>query len=154
MVIETTVGRGTAISLFVPALEGDTNEGSGSLASGNEKALGVDDQADVLDITIELFQNMGYDVLSANTGENALEILKKTPDIDVLFSDVVMPGMNGIDLAREARILLPNINIKVILASGYNFPASRAENSPMENFRFVRKPYRISEIAKMLRMAD
>lgn len=152
MVIETALGRGTAISLFVPALEGGTNEGSGDLASGNEKALVVDDQADVLDITIELFRNMGYDVLSANTGEKALEILKKTPDIDVLFSDVVMPGMGGIDLAREARSLLPNI--KVILASGYTFPVSSAENPPMENFRFIRKPYRISEIAKMLRMAD
>ena len=95
---------------------------------------------------------MGYEVLSANTGENALEILKKTPDIDVLFSDVVMPGMSGSDLAREARSLFPNI--KVILTSGYTFPVSRAENPPVENFRFIRKPYRISEIAKMLRMAD
>ena len=59
MVIETAVGRGTAISLFMPALERSTNEGSRGLASGNEKALLVDDQADVLDITIELFPEHG-----------------------------------------------------------------------------------------------
>jgi len=106
----------------------------------------VDDQADVLDIIIELFRNMGYEVLSANTGENALEILKKTPDIDVLFSDVVMPGMRGTDLAREARSLFPNI--KVILASGYTFPASRAENPTVKDFKFIRKPYRISVFQK------
>jgi PAS domain S-box-containing protein len=149
MTIETEVGKGTAISLFLPAQEGDANEELAvEPAAGNEKALVVDDQPDVLNVAIELFLSMGYDVLSANNGEDALDILKRTPDVDVLFSDIVMPGMNGIDLGRNARSLIPNI--KVVLASGY---AASERNSRTEEFKFIQKPYRMSEIVKMLRMA-
>lgn len=141
LIIETEVGKGTAISLFLPAQQRDANE----------KALVVDDQPDVLNVTIELFRSMGYDVLSADNGEDALEILKRTSDVDVLFSDIIMPGMSGIDLARNARSLIPNI--KVVLASGYAASAATKGNSSTEDFKFIQKPYRMSEIAKKLRMA-
>jgi CheY-like chemotaxis protein len=104
-----------------------------------------------LNVAIELFRSMGYDVLSANNGEDALEILQRTPDIDVLFSDVVMPGMSGIDLGRNARSLIPGI--KVVLASGYAASVPTKGNSGTEDFKFIQKPYRMSEIVKMLRMA-
>jgi YesN/AraC family two-component response regulator len=73
-------------------------------------------------------------------------------DIDILFSDVVMPGLSGVDLAREARRRTPNI--KIILASGYHAGSLTRENSGAEDYRFIKKPYRMSEIAKILRMAD
>jgi PAS domain S-box-containing protein len=152
LVVETAIGKGTAIHLYLPEIDaGDESKlASTELNNGNDKALVVDDQPDVLEVAVELFRNMGYDVLPANNGLEALEILKRTPDIDVLFSDVVMPGMNGHLLGQEARKLRPEI--KVVLASGYPMPA--LQDSDLGNFSFIQKPYRMSEIMKTLRRRD
>ena len=150
LAIETAVGSGTAVSLFMPAQERGEDELAAESATDNERVLVVDDQADVLDMTIELFRNMGYEVLSANNGKDALAILETMPHVDILFSDVVMPGISGIDLAREARSLIPKI--KVILASGYHAGSLTINNSGAEDYKFVKKPYRMAEIAKILRM--
>lgn len=77
----------------------------------------MDDQSDVLDIAIELFRNMGSWRVVSQQRQERLEILKKTPDTDVLLSDIVVPGLSGTELVRKARSLIPGI--KVILASGY-----------------------------------
>jgi PAS domain S-box-containing protein len=154
LVLETEVGKGTCISLYLPALAAADGEETTSTETnaGNDKALVVDDQPDVLNMAVDLFRNMGYDVLSANNGKDAIEILKRTPDIDVLFSDILMPGMDGITLGREARKLFPDI--KIVLASGFPAPALAAENSGLHDFHFMNKPYRMAEIVKMLRKAD
>ena len=116
---------------------------------GTVKVLVVDDQPDVLATTAELFKIMGYEVVCASNGQEALGILKSTPDIQVLFSDVVMPGMNGVRLAREARRLLPGIH--VILASGFQASAMDPQGADLREFHFLAKPFRIADIARMLR---
>jgi CheY-like chemotaxis protein len=63
----------------------------------------------------------------------------------------MMPGMNGLELAKQARKLRPDI--KILLASGYPLPALKAQDRSIEEFVFMRKPYRLSELAKKLRMA-
>lgn len=151
LALESEVGKGTSVSLYLPALAADDETASTETNAGNDKALVVDDQPDVLDVAAELFRHMGYDVLSANNGADALEILKRTPDIDILFSDVLMPGMTGITLGQEARKLIPGI--KVILTSGFPAPALKAENASFRDFDFINKPYRVAEILKMLRKA-
>jgi PAS domain S-box-containing protein len=151
LLVDSEPGKGTCIALFLPALpmgEGD-DLASPELNAGNEKVLVVDDQADVLESAIELFKVMGYDVLAANNGHEALDILKRVPDIEVLFSDIVMPGMDGVTLGQEARKLLPGIN--VILVSGYSAThLSRPGLDPTE-FHFLKKPFRMAEVARMLR---
>jgi DNA-binding NtrC family response regulator len=116
---------------------------------GAVRVLVVDDQPDVLATTIELFKIMGYEVLHASNGLDAVAILKSVPDIQVLFSDVVMPGMNGIELGREARKVNPGIN--VILASGFQAPGLTASGTDLRDFHFLVKPFRISDVARMLR---
>jgi PAS domain S-box-containing protein len=148
--ITSAVGKGTAISLYLPALP-EAPEDDQPQQEASDKALVVDDQPDVLDMAAELFRTLGYEVLAANNGEDALEVLKRTPDIEVLFTDVVMPGMNGIDLGKKARALAPNI--KVILASGYATPALKLENAGVHAFQFITKPYSLSQVAKKLRVA-
>jgi CheY-like chemotaxis protein len=111
------------------------------------RVLVVDDQPDVLATTIELFKLMGYEVLSASNGADAVEILQNSPDIQVLFSDVVMPGMSGIKLAHEARRLIPGIN--VILASG--FQGEAMADADMSDFHFLVKPFRMVDVARLLR---
>jgi len=153
LVLESESGKGTSISLYLPAL---AMEESGNLASpevnaGNEKVLVVDDQPDVLESAIELFKVMGYDVLAANNGADALEILKRVPDIEVLFSDIVMPGMDGVSLGQEARKLVPGIN--VILVSGYSASHDGKPDGDRSGFHFIKKPFRMAEVARMLRQA-
>jgi PAS domain S-box-containing protein len=151
LVIDSRLGQGTRISLYLPALEVDSLEESADNRQGTEKALVVDDQPDVLSIAVEVFRSLGYEVLSANNGKDALETLKRIPDIDVLFSDVVMPEMNGIELAKYARALNPAM--KILLASGYPSPALRTKDDDLSQFGFIAKPYRLTEIMKKLRSA-
>jgi CheY-like chemotaxis protein len=112
------------------------------------KALIVDDNLQLLEVAAELFRLLGYEVLTAENGAQADEILRRTPDIDVLFSDIVMPGMNGMELGYEARKLIPNINI--ILVSGYASPALTVGRGDLQDFKFLRKPYGLSEIIRLL----
>jgi DNA-binding NtrC family response regulator len=75
--------------------------------------------------------------------------MRRTPDIQVLFSDVVMPGMSGMELAREARRLAPGM--KVILASGYAAAALKADHEGIGDFQLIPKPYSIAQVVRHLR---
>ena len=142
-------GQGSDIMLLFPALAAGTGAASPAHSEAPEKVLVVDDQADVLDITAQLFTSLGYDVLSANNGSEALDILQRTPGLNVLFSDVVMPGMTGVELAREARALRPDM--KIILASGYLASILSEQKDEIGQFDFVAKPFRLSDIIRKLR---
>jgi PAS domain S-box-containing protein len=149
LTIESTPGSGTRISMYLPVVVKTSDDPA--LANRTfEKVLVVDDQQDVLDMAASLFETLGYTVYSANNAKDALEILKRTPNIEVLFSDVVMPGMNGVELGTKAKLLNPAI--KVVLASGYAVPVLSATNANLEEFQFVAKPYRIAEVLKTLSM--
>jgi len=144
------VGEGTTISLYLPATAGQAEDGDNCEESA-DKVLVVDDEQDVMDLAAALFRTIGYEVYTANNAEAALEILHRNSDIFVLFSDIMMPGMNGIELAKQARSFRPDL--KVVLASGYPLPALKAQDKSIEEFGFISKPYRLSELAKKLRMA-
>jgi CheY-like chemotaxis protein len=151
MQIDSAVGRGTTINIYLPALpEAVASVTEKKPTIDKEKALVVDDQPDVLSMAVELFRYMGYEVFSANNGEDALDILKRTPDIDVLFTDVVMPGMSGIELSERSREIAPQI--KILLTSGYPNPALQGREWTPE-YPFLSKPYRLPEIMKALRTA-
>ena len=144
--IVSAVGKGAAVSLYFPAVEG-VNERAPA-APMRERALVVDDQSDVLEMAVALFENLGYEVFSATNGDEALAVMAQTPNIDVLFSDVVMPGMSGIELAAAARAHLPGM--KIILASGYATEALAAR-AVAADFAFINKPYTVAQILKQLR---
>ncbi len=147
LLIASALGAGTSISLYFPALDGDA--ALAPLQEEREKALVVDDQADVLDMAVELFRSLGYETLSANNGAEALAILQRTPDMAVLFSDVVMPGMSGLELARAARLRAPGL--RIILASGYASAALKARDPGAEEFTILTKPYSVAQILRQLR---
>lgn len=149
--IESTIGAGTSISLYLPAFM-DFSDDLMLEKQHCEKALVVDDQPEVLEMAAELFRTLGYYVIAANNAEDALKILERTPDIEVLFSDVVMPGMSGFELASKAKALIPDI--KIVLASGYAIPAITSQHMNVDEFQFVAKPYRVADVVKKLRMAS
>jgi PAS domain S-box-containing protein len=147
--VESEQGRGTAIHLYLPALDAADVGNEDEPSAPADKVLIVEDEEDLLDVASELFRNMGYEVLTASNGADALQVLERVPGIDVLFSDVIMPGMSGLELARVTRRLYPTT--RIVLASGYPAPALRAQQGDIDEFVFVSKPYRLSEIARRLR---
>src|SRR5690606_15285548 len=121
--------------------------------NGSDVVLVVEDEPDVLDVAAELVRSIGYDVVTAPSGEAALKILQQTERIDILFTDVMMPeGINGIELVRRARQFRPDL--KVVLTSGYPLPVLRAEHGRIGEYSFMNKPYRLAELAQKLRSVD
>ncbi|MGH6648896.1 PAS domain S-box protein [Aquabacterium sp.] len=147
LTIESEEGRGTVITLYFPVSQGGAEEHADSEL---ETVLVVDDQTEVLDVTAELFKSLGFEVFSASSGEQALDVLKRTPRISLLVTDVVMGGMSGVELAKAASKLAPTL--KVILASGYAGAAfATASGGKLEGFHFLSKPYRVNDIVRKLR---
>ncbi|WP_230530691.1 hybrid sensor histidine kinase/response regulator [Microvirga roseola] len=153
--VESAAGNGTTVTLLLPARVGPEEEktaGPGDIrtaADSTGTVLIVEDEPAVLDVATEIFESLGYDVLSAHHALAALDILGRDEKIDVLFSDVVMPhGMNGVELARKARELRPAI--KILLASGYPMSALSSEGFGAD-ISFISKPYRWTELSEKLR---
>lgn len=148
--VTTTVGEGATVNIFLPALTESAGEPVEQEAPA-DKALVVDDEPDVLEVAAALLCSIGYEVYTASSGQDALEILKRIKDISVLFSDIMMPnGMNGIELAQNTRKLYPSV--KILLASGYPLPALKAHHMSVDEFSFINKPYRLAELARKLRV--
>jgi CheY-like chemotaxis protein len=154
--LDTESGKGTRVQLFIPVASRGEGEGEGEdeseAAQPPRQTLGtvliVEDEPDVLEMAIQIFESLGYDVLSASNAHAALDVLKQEEQIDVLFSDVVMPGgMNGVELAQEARCMRPAM--KLLLASGY--PMSALDHPDLKEISFISKPYRWTELDERLR---
>jgi PAS domain S-box-containing protein len=147
LTIESKEGAGTTITMYFPA---SAQQEQAAEDADIETVLVVDDQPEVLDMTVELFRNLGFEVLSASSGLHALDVLRRTPSVSLLFSDVVMNDMTGVTLAKEATALNPAL--KVILISGYaGLGASVPANGLLEGFHFLPKPYRVNDVVRKLR---
>jgi CheY-like chemotaxis protein len=106
--------------------------------------LVVDDDSEVREILAETLGEFGYSVMQAASGEEALPLLSAHSEIDMLISDVRMPGMSGLELAEIAREY--KSDLKVILMSGYFLP------QPVKD-RFLKKPFHMQELASAVRAA-
>jgi len=146
--IDSALGQGTTVSLFFPAMEGDAAHELGG-GPAKERVLLVDDQPDVLETAVGLFGHLGYDVLAANNGAQALETLRGNPDIAILFSDVVMPGMSGVELGKTVQQEFPDV--KVVLASGYLKSTLNDRIPDVGSFDLIAKPYRLSDLIRTLK---
>ncbi len=146
-------GEGTVITIYLPkspepvipqpvlppAAEGAVND---------ETILLVEDNADVLEVAAISLEQLGYHVRSADNAAAALRLLEQGERIDLVFSDVVMPGeLDGIALARRVRRDYPGV--RVLLTSGYAAAASAAEGG----FPILRKPYRLAALSRAVRDA-
>jgi CheY-like chemotaxis protein len=106
--------------------------------------LVVDDEPQVREIAAALFESFGCRVLVAGNATEALRTIETYPGIALLFTDIMMPGMSGVDLAAEVRRRRPGL--KIVLTSGYADAVSRyGQDMPM-----LRKPWRARDIAEIL----
>jgi two-component system NtrC family sensor kinase len=153
--IESERGLGTRVHLYLPRSADETESverlGSGEPVAQDHRGatiLLVEDEAEVREVLAAELTNFGYRVLAAGDGPEALAILDQEREIDLLFSDVVMPnGMRGDELARQARRRRPEL--KVLLTSGYPTPDLR-ERQSLGEFRVLRKPYRADELMRSI----
>jgi two-component system cell cycle sensor histidine kinase/response regulator CckA len=117
---------------------------------GKETILVVDDQMIVLSATAMMLKRFGYTTLAADSGERAIELWEShSRKVDLLFTDVFMPGMNGAELATKLRTQVPDL--KVLFTSGFGRDAVQSVLSPEQRTTFIEKPYSPSELATTIR---
>lgn len=154
--IDSEVGKGTTVTVLLPRAIGQDGRRSG-LADGlapaqaqGEIVLVVEDNAQVRRLTVERLRRLGYHPLEAESGPSALAILDLGNRIDLIFSDVVMPGgLSGYDLATLVRQRLPSQ--RMLLTSGYTFDNDGQDQKRHPDLRILRKPYSLADLAKTLR---
>ncbi len=147
--IYSEVGHGTTVSLILPLAEGahtspatESHEVQAHKASGT--VLVVDDEAGMLEVAVAFAEAMGFRVLHASDGPNALAVAAHEPKIELLVTDVLMPGgMNGVELARKARQLFPGL--RVVYSSGFPADALAERSGQIVDGPMLTKPYLRSE---------
>lgn len=149
-------GIGTTIRLYLPiVVDGAVRAlptASPEIRGGTEKILVVEDDEAVREVAAGFLQRLGYRVLEASDAPSALAFLEREPDIALLFSDVVLRGeVNGPELAREAVRHRPDL--KVLFTSGYARNALPQLSELDGQAELLSKPYRIGQLARMLRRA-
>jgi CheY-like chemotaxis protein len=140
-------GRGTTVTVIVPAAPGSESGvtgPSGSLAGAARAAassvLVVDDEAAIRDVAHRVLTSAGYRVMTAANGPDALELLQSSgTGVDVLLTDVVMPGMTGEAFAARVRAMCPAV--RVLFMSGYEQPPAAAGGWPDLGAQMIAKPF-------------
>jgi PAS domain S-box-containing protein len=150
---DSRVGEGTTIAVLLPALpeaqivDDDGNE-IDELYSRRPAVLIVDDSAEVAEVTSSLFENLGYQTLYRESAEAALQLLAGGAKVDLVFSDIVMPGtIDGVGLASEIRTQYPHL--PVFLTTGY----SDAARAAPADLRILRKPFDTDALRGFLKEA-
>ena len=153
--VSSTVGKGSTFDIFLPRYLGPVPESradgaGGARPRGQQTILVVEDEPALLNVTTKMLTAQGYKVLQASGPESALRVASEHDGvIHLLLSDVIMPGMNGRDLATALESLRPNI--RHLFMSGY--PAEVIANRGVidEGVSFIQKPFRIAELAGKVR---
>lgn len=151
--IQSTIGEGTCVSLFLPRSRGKverTMQAPTKMAGGTETILVVEDMADVRHGVVQILDALGYRVLQADAAHSALAILESEPVVDILFSDVIMPGpVRTADMARRAKDLHPAL--VVLFTSGYVENVIGRAGILDKDVHLLSKPYSPDTLASRLR---
>jgi len=134
-------GRGTTIKIYLPRTQ--------QVAGGNEVVLVIEDQFELRQAVVAVLEGLGYRVLPAADGRAALEILEGTPDLDLLFSDVVLPrGLSGAQVAARVRRSHPRA--RVLFTSGYTRNALDGDGE-LVGIELLTKPFGKKDLAARVR---
>ncbi|MBW1743514.1 MAG: PAS domain S-box protein [Deltaproteobacteria bacterium] len=150
--VESKPGSGTTFKIYFPATEAQVHEVAGTtteLVTGTGTVLLVDDEEAVLEVGKELLEAMGYRVLAARDGSEAVEIYRKNQeDIDIVALDMIMPGMGGGEVFDRLRETDPNV--KVLLTSGYAVDGEASKILERGCNGFIQKPFHIKELSEKM----
>jgi PAS domain S-box-containing protein len=152
--VYSEVGIGTTLRLYLSRAASVGAEAKPAAAvalpRGHETVLAVEDNPGLRRILIKQLEDLGYQVLEAENAQSAMEILKREPRIDLLFTDIVLPGgVNGSELARMAEAM--RSDLKVLFTSGFPEAAFGPSGALPAGAMLLGKPYRKDELAQRLR---
>jgi signal transduction histidine kinase/ActR/RegA family two-component response regulator len=155
--IYSEVGQGTTVKLYLPRGTGEAvepqiaalNDRIAPEARPGEVILVVEDESRVRHFSVDALRELGYVVLSAPNGAAALRLLADQPQISMLFTDIMMPEMNGRQLADSARALVPEL--KVLFTTGYTRNAVVHNGMLDAGVAFLPKPFSVQQLAMKVR---
>jgi two-component system, NtrC family, sensor kinase len=149
--VTSTLRRGTAITLFLPrsferpAMPSEPQAAAGAALPAGTVLL-VEDNAEVVEIARAYFADLGFRIKEAASAQGGLDLIEREGDIDIVFSDILMPGgLNGLELAKLVRRRFPRI--VVLLTTGYS---SSAHDAVREGFEVLQKPYDLAALERAL----
>jgi CheY-like chemotaxis protein len=148
--VDSEVGVGTSFQIYLPSTQEvvatPATQDAMPQIRGAGNVLVVEDDANVRDVTCELLRGLGYHVLEADSARAALALVEREASIDLVLSDVIMPGgMNGLDLARQLRTT--RSDLPVLLSSGYTAQQFGLHET-LEGVELLRKPYTLSALSR------
>ena len=152
--IYSELGHGTTVSFYLPIVADQSQAVPVDATRPCDEKLGgtvlvVDDEIDILEVAVAFLEKMGFTTLEANDGASALKIIAQHGEIDLMITDIVMPGgMNGAVLAQKARILRPRL--RIIFSSGFPAEALKEKTIPLIDGPLLRKPYQRTEFAAVV----
>ena len=153
--IYSEVGHGTTIKIYLPRFNGAVEEEmeAGGLIDAHraagETVLVVEDEPVVRDLIVEVLKDLGYRALEATDGPSGLKILQSRQRIDLLVTDVGLPGMNGRQLADQGRDHRPDL--KVLFITGYAENAAVASGFLDHGMEMITKPFAVEALAARIR---
>jgi CheY-like chemotaxis protein len=152
-------GHGTTFKIYLPRHRGRVGESGGESAAApaaafraeaGETVLVVDDEPTVRMLVMETLEDLGYAAIEANDGPAGLAILQTAARVDLLVTDVGLPGLNGRQLADAARVTRPGL--KVLFVTGYAHNAAIGQGAALEpGMEIMTKPFALDDIAKKIR---
>jgi signal transduction histidine kinase/CheY-like chemotaxis protein len=148
-------GHGTAFKIYLPAISGvpepaPREAATEPAAPANETVLLVEDEEQVRNLTRTMLSRQGYRILEAGSGADALQLARQHPGfIHLLLTDIVMPHMSGVELAREMHAVRPEI--RVLFMSGYTDNALAEQRLLTDDMGFIHKPFSSAALQKKVR---
>jgi len=153
LTVESRKGEGAAFTIYLPATDqpvGLVRAGQAEIIRGTETLLLVDDEEMILDIGRQMLRAMGYRVITARSGKEALEIFRKKGNgVQAVILDMVMPEMSGAETFDHLRGI--DLDVKVLLSSGYSLLGQAQEILDRGCRGFIQKPFKIEELSRKIR---
>ena len=149
------VNIGTTFKVFLPVLKHDeieeyNDQTAGKIHTGRGTILVVEDEEDLIEILEEMLSELGYKVIIAQNGQEALQVFADTSQIiDLVISDVIMPKMGGIELYEELKRKDPQI--KFIFTSGYASKGFYKRFEMKPEMKILKKPFRLDEVSSRVK---
>jgi len=151
--VQSEKGKGTTFTIYLPTTKKDMKEAeddSNQILEGSETILLVDDEKIILNVGTELLKSMGYQVLVAGSGKEAIEVFKKNHDnIEMIILDTIMPEMGGDETYEKLKEINPGI--KVLLSSGYGIDDQAVQILANDCDGFIQKPFNLEDLSKSTR---
>ena len=151
--VESEKGQGSVFSIYFPATEALVQQDSvvsERIVEGDETILLVDDEEMILDVGVQFLEKLGYSVLEAKGGKEAIQIYQENKDsIDMIILDMIMPDMGGSEVYDKIKVIDPEV--KVLLSSGYSVEGQATEILNRGCNSFIQKPFNLKSLSGKIR---